>query len=73
MAVPASRFRLNGPARDVAVPQSTAQDEQLALPRQGIVARRRCRSRAAPPSSSRRVSPGGDLINVAGRQHLTLR
>jgi hypothetical protein len=32
MAVPASRFRPNGPARDVAVPQPTPQDEQVALP-----------------------------------------
>ena len=55
MAVPASRFRPNGPARDVAVPQPTPADEQVALPwaDEGTVARRRCRSRAARRSSSR--------------------
>jgi hypothetical protein len=40
MAVPASRFRPNGPAADVAVPQPTPADEQVALPwaEAGVVA-----------------------------------
>jgi transposase InsO family protein len=76
MAVPASRFRPNGPARDVAVPQPTPADEQVTLPwaDEGPWPRRRCRSRAAPRSSSKsQVSPGGTVIIVAGRQSVSFK
>jgi transposase InsO family protein len=76
MAVPASRFRPNGPARKVAVPAPTAQDEQLTLPwaDEGIVAPPPLPvPRSAAVEFEARVPPGGDLIIVAGRQHLTLR
>ena len=76
MAVPASRFRPNGPARDVAVPPPTAQDGQLALPwaDEGVVAPPPLPApRSAAVEFVARVSPAGDLIIVAGRQHLTLR
>ena len=76
MAVPASRFRPNGPARDVAVPQPTAQDEQLALPwaDEGVVAPPPLPvPRSAAVEFEARVSPAGDLIIVAGRQHLSVK
>jgi transposase InsO family protein len=75
-AVPASRFRPNGPARDVAVPQPTAQDEQLALPwaEQGIAAPPPVPvPRSAAVEFEARVSPSGTLVVVAGRQSLTVR
>jgi hypothetical protein len=76
MAVPASRFRPNGPAREVAVPAPTAQDEQVALPwaDEGIV--------APPPlpvphgaavEFEVRVSPGGTVIIVSGRQSVSVK
>jgi transposase InsO family protein len=76
MAVPASRFRPNGPARDVAVPAPTAQDEQLALPwaDEGVVAPPPLPvPRSAAVEFEARVSPAGDLIIVAGRQHLSVK
>jgi transposase InsO family protein len=76
MAVPASRFRPNGPAREVAVPAPTAQDEQLTLPwaDEGIVAPPPLPvPRSAAVEFEARVPPGGDLVIVAGRQHLTVR
>jgi Integrase core domain len=76
MAVPASRFRPNGPAADVAVPQPTSQDEQVALPwaQTGVVAPPPLPvPRSAAVEFEARVSPAGDLVIVAGRQHLTLR
>lgn len=56
MAVPASQFRRNGPAREAAVPQPTAQDDQLALlwAQDGPSRRRPGRCPAAPLLSSRR-------------------
>jgi transposase InsO family protein len=76
MAVPASRFRPNGPARDVAVPPPTAQDEQLALPwaDEGVVAPPPLPvPRSAAVEFEARVPPSGDLIIVAGRQHLSVK
>jgi transposase InsO family protein len=76
MAVPASRFRPNGPAAGVAVPQPTSQDEQVALPwaEAGVVAPPPLPvPRSAAVEFEARVSAAGDLIVVAGRQHLTLR
>ena len=76
MAVPASRFRPNGPARDVAVPAPTAQDDQVALPwaEEGIVAPPPLPvPRSAAVEFEARVSPAGDLVIVAGRQHLSVR
>ena len=71
MAVPASRFRPNGPARDVAVPQPAAQDEQVALPwaDEGTVAPPPLPvPRSAAVEFEVRVSPGGTVVIVAGRQ-----
>jgi hypothetical protein len=76
MAVPASRFRPNWPVRDVAVPAPTAQDDQVALPwvQEGIVAPPPLPvPRSAAVEFEARVSPGGDLVIVAGRQHLSVR
>ena len=76
MAVPASRFRPSGPAADVAVPQPTSRDEQVALPwaEAGVVAPPPLPvPRSAAVEFEARVSPAGDLVIVAGRQHLTLR
>jgi hypothetical protein len=71
MAVPASWFRPNGPAREVAVPRPTIQDEQVALPwaDEGIVAPPPAPvPRSAAVEFEARVSPGGTLIVVAGRR-----
>lgn len=76
MAVPASRFRPNGPARDVAVPQPTAQDEQVALPwaDEGTVAPPPLPvPRSAAVEFEVRVSPGGTVIIVAGRQSVSFK
>jgi hypothetical protein len=76
MAVPASRFRPNGPARDVAVPAPTVQDEQVALPwaEEGVVAPPPLPvPRGAAVEFDARVPPSGDLIVAAGRQHLSVK
>jgi transposase InsO family protein len=76
MAAPASRFRPNGPAREVAVPAPTAQDEQVALPwaDEGIVAPPPLPvPRGAAVEFEVRVSPGGTVIIVSGRQSVSLK
>jgi transposase InsO family protein len=76
MAVPASRFRPNGPAREVAVPAPTAQDEQVALPwaDEGIVAPPPLPvPRSAAVEFEVRVSPGGTVIIVSGRQSVSVK
>jgi transposase InsO family protein len=76
MGVPASRFRPNGPARDVAVPQPTAQDDQVALPwaeAEVVSPPPLPVPRSAAVEFEARVPPSGDLVIVAGRQHLTLQ
>ena len=76
MAVPASRFRPNGPARDVAVPLPAAQDEQFALPwaGEGVIDPPPLPvPRSAAVEFEARVSPSGNLVVVAGRQHLTVK
>ena len=63
-------------SRDVAVPQPTVQDEQLALSwaDEGVVAPPPLPvPRSAAVEFEARVSPAGDLIVVAGRQHLSVR
>ena len=76
MAVPASRFRPNGPAREVAVPAPTVQDEQVALPwaDEGIVAPPPLPvPRGAAVEFEVRVSPGGTVIIVSGRQSVSVK
>ena len=76
MAVPASRFRPNGPAREISVPAPTAQDNQVALPwaNAGIVTPPPVPvPRSAAVEFEARVSPGGTVIIVAGRQSLTVK
>ncbi len=76
MAVPASRFRPNGPAREISVPAPTAQDDQVALPwaDAGIVTPPPVPvPRSAAVEFEARVSPGGTVIIVAGRQSLTVK
>ena len=75
MAVPASRFRPNGPAREVAVPQPTPQDEQVALPwaEEGIVAPPVPVPRGAAVEFEARVPPSGMLTIVSGRQAVSVR
>jgi transposase InsO family protein len=76
MAVPASRFRPHGPAGDVAVPQPTAADEQVALPwaDEGTVAPPPLPvPRSAAVEFEVRVSPGGTVMIVAGRQSVSFK
>lgn len=75
MAVPASRFRPNGPAREVAVPAPTAQDEQVALPwaEEGIVAPPPLPvPRGAAVEFEARVPASGTLTIVSGRQSVSV-
>jgi transposase InsO family protein len=73
MAVPASRFRPNGSAREVAVPAPTVQDDQVTLPwaEQGIVAPPV--PRGAAVEFEARVPPSGMLTIVSGRQAVSVR
>jgi integrase-like protein len=67
MAVPASKFRPNGPAQEIAVPAPTAQDDQVALPwaDAGIVAPPPLPvPRSAAVEFEARVAPGGHLAMV---------
>ena len=76
MAVPASRFRPSGPARDVAVPQPTPHDERVALPwaDEGTVAPPPLPvPRSAAVEFEVRVSPGGTVVIVAGRQSVSFK
>lgn len=76
MAVPASRFRPNGPAPEAAVPAPTAQDDQLALPwaDAGVVAPPPLPvPRGAAVEFEVRVPPGGTVIIVAGRQSVSVK
>jgi transposase InsO family protein len=76
MAVPASKFRPNGATREIAVPAPTAQDDEVALPwaDAGIVTPPPAPvPRSAAVEFEVRVSPGGTVIIVAGRQSLTFR
>jgi transposase InsO family protein len=76
MAVPASRFRPGGPARDVAVPQPAPADKQVALPwaDEGTVAPPPLPvPRSAAVEFEARVSPGGTVVIVAGRQSVSVR
>ena len=75
MAVPASRFRPNGPAREVAVPQPTPQDEQVALPwaEEGIVAPPVPVPAGAAVEFEARVPPSGMLTIVSGRPAVSVR
>ena len=76
MAVPASRFRPHGPAGGVAVPQPTAADEQVALPwaDEGTVGPPPLPvPRSAAVEFEVRVSPGGTVIIVAGRQSVSFK
>jgi transposase InsO family protein len=76
MAVPASRFRPNGPSRDVAVPPPTPADEQVALPwaDEGTVAPPPLPvPRSAAVEFEVRVSPGGTVVFVAGRQSVSFK
>jgi transposase InsO family protein len=76
MAVPASKFRPNGATREIAVPAPTASDDQVALPwaDAGIVTPPPAPvPRSAAVEFEVRVSPGGTVIIVAGRQSLTFR
>jgi len=76
MAVPASRFRPHGPARDVAVPQPTPADEQVTLPwaDEGTVAPPPLPvPRSAAVEFEVRISPGGTVIIVAGRQSVSFK
>ena len=75
MAVPASRFRPNGPACDVAVPQPAPQDEQVALPwaEEGIVAPPVPVPAGAAVEFEARVPPSGMLTIVPGRQAVSVR
>ena len=76
MAVPASKFRPNGPAREISVPAPTAQDDQVALPwaDAGIVTPPPAPvPRSAAVEFEVRVSPGGTVIIVAGRQSLAFK
>lgn len=75
MAVPASRFRPNGPAREVAVPQPAPRDEQVALPwaGEGIVAPPVPVPRSAAVEFEARVPPSGIVTVVSGRQAVTMR
>ena len=76
MAVPASKFRPNGAAREIAVPAPTAQDDQVALPWAGtgiVTPPLAPVPRSAAVEFEVRVSPGGTVIIVAGRQSLTFK
>jgi transposase InsO family protein len=76
MAVPASRFRPNGPAREVSVPAPTARDDQVALPWSdaGTVAPPPVPvPRSAAVEFEVRVSPGGTVVIVSGRQSVSFK
>ncbi len=76
MAVPASRFRRNGPGGDIAVPQPTARDDQVALPwaDTGIVAPPPVPvPRSVAVEFGARVPPGGTVTIVPGRQSVTVK
>jgi hypothetical protein len=75
MAVPASRFRPNGPAQQVAVPAPTIQDDQVALPwaEEGIITPPVPVPRGAAVEFEARVPPSGMLTIVSGRQAVSVR
>ena len=76
MAVPASRFRPNGAAREIAAPAPTAADDQVALPwaDAGIVTPPPAPvPRSAAVEFEARVSPGGTVTIVSGRQSVSFR
>jgi transposase InsO family protein len=76
MAVPASRFRPHGPAREIAAPTPTAQDDQIAVPwlDTGMIEPPPAPApRSAAVEFEARVPPSGILTVVSGRQAVTLR
>jgi transposase InsO family protein len=76
MAVPAGKFRPNGPAREVTVPAPTVQDDQVVLPwaEEGIVAPPPVPvPRGAAVEFEARVPPSGMLTIVSGRQAVSVR
>jgi transposase InsO family protein len=76
MAVPASKFRPNGPARQAAEPAPTARDDQVALPwaDAGIVAPPPLPvPRSAAVEFEARVPPGGTVTIVSGRQAVNVK
>jgi hypothetical protein len=75
MAVPASKFRPNGAAREIAVPAPTAADDQVALPWAdgGIVTPPPAPVPRSAVEFEARVSPGGTVTVVSGRQSVSFK